>query len=376
MVFKVNTANIEYFWIFLDIQITQDPLCTAVLTTITFSWLLLPYQKYGLFFIVCLSKTFLNSSIETNDDKIWIDGYNLIRADHPSDYNKSGVYIHYKEHIPLIKKDNIYTLDDCLVTEIRSQGEECFLTCIYCSTSQGHDEFVDFCSKFDLLLSNINNEFPLCSVITRDFNAHCWRWWHNDITNSAGQEIDSLTLSAGFKQIVDNPTHVVNNSISCIALLFCTKQNAILNYGVGVSIYDKCHHNIIFCKINIRVSLPPVYIHEVWDYSQVNVENIKYVISNFNWSKAFENLPVDGKVKHLNETLLRIFRNYVLNKNIKCDYYQPLWINDNTEISLKQRSKLTKIFYKNGLRKSDSIKVLEKSTECTKKIFEAKKIYI
>ena len=106
------------------------------------------------------------------------------------------------------------------------------------------------------------------------------------------------------------------------------------------------------------------------------MENIKYVISNFNWSKDFENLLVDGKVKHLNKTLLRIFRNYVPNKNIKCDYYQALCINDNTEISLKQRSKLIKIFYKNGLRKSDSIKVLEKSTECTKKIFEAKKTYI
>ena len=96
-----------------------------------------------------------------------------MRADHPSDSKKSGVYIYYKEHIPLIKRDNIYTLDNCLVTEIRSQGEECFLTCIYCFPSQGHDEFVDFCSKFDLILSNINHEFPLCSVVTRDFNAHC-----------------------------------------------------------------------------------------------------------------------------------------------------------------------------------------------------------
>ena len=38
-----------------------------------------------------------------------------------------------------------------------------------------------------------------------------------------------------------------------------------------------------------------------------NVGNIKYAISNFNWSKASENLSVDGKVKHLNETLLNIF---------------------------------------------------------------------
>ena len=44
--------------------------------------------------------------------------------------------------------------------------------------------------------------------------------------------------------------------------------------------------------------------------------------------------------------------------------------------SLKRRSKLTKTYYKNGLRKSDHIKVLEKLTECTKKILKTKKHYI
>ena len=41
--------------------------------------------------------------------------------------------------------------------------------------------------------------------------------------------------------------------------------------------------------------------------------------------------------------------------------------------SLKERCKLTKIFYKNGLRKIDHDKVLEKSEECTKQILEAKR---
>ena len=79
---------------------------------------------------------------------------------------------------------------------------------------------------------------------------------------------------------------------------------------------------------------------------------------------------------NLNETLLNIFRNYNPNKKIKCDYRQPPWINDSIKSSSRQRSKLTKIFYKNGLRKSDHIKVLEKSTECTWKILEAKRNYI
>ena len=58
------------------------------------------------------------------------------------------------------------------------------------------------------------------------------------------------------------------------------------------------------------------------------MENIKKVIPNFNWSKSFENISADGKVEHLNETLPNIFRNYVANEKIKCNYRQPLWIND------------------------------------------------
>ena len=46
---------------------------------------------------------------------------------------------------------------------------------------------------------------------------------------------------------------------------------------------------------------------------------------------------------------------------------------DNIKKSLKQRSILTKIFYKNGQRNSDHIKVSEKSEECTSLITEAKK---
>ena len=108
-------------------------------------------------------------------------------------------------------------------------------------------------------MSNINNKFPLRSIIAGDFNARYSRWGKNDITNSTGQDIDSLTSSAGYKQIIDKPTHVINNSMSCIDLIFCTNQNVISNYGVDVSMFKKCHH-IIHGKIDIRHPLRPVYV--------------------------------------------------------------------------------------------------------------------
>ena len=102
--------------------------------------------------IICLSETFLNSSIRNDDDRIKIDEYNLTRSDHPSDSKKGGVCSYYKEHISLIKRDDIYTLDNCLVTEIRSQNEKWFLTCLHCSPSQSQDELKTFAQNLIFIL--------------------------------------------------------------------------------------------------------------------------------------------------------------------------------------------------------------------------------
>ena len=101
--------------------------------------------------------------------------------------------------------------------------------------------------------------------------------------------------------------------------------------------FKKCHHNIIRGKIDIWVPFPPVYVCEVWDYNKANVENITKAVSNFNWKKAFENLSVDEKVELLNETLLNIFRSYILKKKMKCDYRQPLWITGNIKKILEAK---------------------------------------
>ena len=144
-----------------------------------------------------------------------------------------------------------------------------FFTFIYGLPSQNKDEFKKFCTNFGILLYNINDELLLYSIVTGDFNACCSRWWKNDITNLQGQELDSLTLSAGCNQIIDNPTHVINTSMSCIDLIFCTNQSVISNHGVDVG------------KINICIPLPPKYVREVWYYEKANIENIKKAISNF-----------------------------------------------------------------------------------------------
>ena len=90
----------------------------------------------------------------------------------------------------------------------------------------------------------------------------------------------------------------------CIDLIFCTNQNIISRYGVDASIFNKCHHNIINGKIDIRVSLPPKCVREVWGYSKAYIQNIKKSFKDFNWRKTLESLSTDSKVDLLDQTLL------------------------------------------------------------------------
>ena len=78
-----------------------------------------------------MSETFLNSSLDRDDDRFKIEGYNLIRSDNPSGLKKGGVCIYYKQHILLISRDDLCSLSNCLVTEICLENEKCFLTCLY-----------------------------------------------------------------------------------------------------------------------------------------------------------------------------------------------------------------------------------------------------
>ena len=147
--------------------------------------------------VICLSETFLNSTNSNDDERINIKGHNLLRVDRPSNKKRGGVCMYYKEHLPIIKRDDLCTLKECLVMEIRVDQKKFFFSCLYRSPSQKQDEFEEFYIDLNLLLFNINDVNPTLSVITGDFNAKSSRWWSLDKDNAEIQEINSLPSACG-----------------------------------------------------------------------------------------------------------------------------------------------------------------------------------
>ena len=72
------------------------------------------YTSLHSFDIICLSETYLDSSILSHDPNLEVQGYDLIRADHPSNVKRGRVCIYYKNHLPL-KLTNINFLHECLL---------------------------------------------------------------------------------------------------------------------------------------------------------------------------------------------------------------------------------------------------------------------
>ena len=156
-----------------------------------------------------------------------------------------------------------------------------------------------------MLLNEINNRKPFLSVITGDFNSRCSSWWSNDINTTEGLKSFSLTSSNGFNQIIDEPTHILGKSTSCIDLIFTNQPNLSVNSGVHASLDPNFHHQIVHSRYNLNINYPPPYQRLIWDYKKADAKIIRKALDSVNWERLFDGN--NAQVMTLNETILNVF---------------------------------------------------------------------
>ena len=103
----------------------------------------------------------------------------------------------------------------------------------------------------------MRDEKPHCIIFTGDFNCRSQQWWPGDIENEEGVALDEFIESNNLTQLIDQPTHIINESRSCIDLIITDQPNILVDYGVHPSLYKTCHHEITYGKINLSVPPPP-----------------------------------------------------------------------------------------------------------------------
>ena len=114
----------------------------------------------------------------------------------------------------------------------------------YRSLSQNKDDFETFLENLELDFDNMAEKNPFMMVVLGDFNAKSKSWCTNDSTKFESCKIDFLRSSLGFHQIINKLTHILNNSSSCIDLIFTMQTNLVMKSGVHSSLHANCHHQL------------------------------------------------------------------------------------------------------------------------------------
>ena len=190
---------------------------------------------------ICISEMYFDSSILEGDSSFQLDGYKVIRADHPSNTKRGGVCIYYKESLS-VRALNLTNITECIICEVSIQNCKGYIGVIYRSPSQNTAEFKEFLPKFvSILNTTASYSSSLFTIILGDFNARSSFWWKNDKTTVEGACLETLTSLHGFHQLISEPTHLLPTSTSCIDLIFTDQSNLVVDSGTHSSLNHKCH---------------------------------------------------------------------------------------------------------------------------------------
>ena len=128
--------------------------------------LLQAYNTVNKFDIICLSETYLDSSILSGNDNLVVKGYKLVRDYHSENIKRGRVCAYNRESLRVRCLFNTY-LNKCFILEVRINNKRGYGI----SPSQTTDEFDLFMINLDTLLVDTSNRNLHFVLITGDFNA-------------------------------------------------------------------------------------------------------------------------------------------------------------------------------------------------------------
>ena len=112
---------------------------------------------------------------------------------------------------------------------------------------------------------------PAFTVVLGHFNARSKSWCSGDSTTIEGTRLDSSVSTPGFLQLISEPTHILRNSLSCIDLIFTDQPSLVVDSGVHPTLHENCHHQITYCKLNLKIVYPPQLERFVLDFKRADV---------------------------------------------------------------------------------------------------------
>ena len=201
------------------------------------------------------------------------------------------------------------------------------------------------------------------------------QWWTEDAESPEGMALDEIIEVNNLYQLINEPTNIRGESMSCIDLIITDQPNLFVESGVHPSLDNNCPHQIIYGKLNISLPNAPPYKRSVWEYEKASIPSIRAAISALNWESIFQGLQADEMVEVFRDTIFKTLSSYIPNRTIKCDDRDPPWITSQLKAAIKRKHRVYRRYIERGKNHDDWCQVKTIRNETSRMIVNAKNKY-
>ena len=110
-----------------------------------------------------------------------------------------------------------------------------------------------------MIFDQIRREKFHSLILTGDLNCRSSQWWDEDTEYPEGDAVDEVIEMNNLCQLIDKPTNIRGERMSCIDLIITDQPNFFIESGVHPYLDSHCQHQIIYRKLNISSPAPPPY---------------------------------------------------------------------------------------------------------------------
>ena len=121
--------------------------------------------------------------------------------------------------------------------------------------------------------------------------------------------------------------NILENSPSCINLVFTSQPNLVVDSGVLPSLHPNAIIKVFMQNLTWKFIFPQITNEKYGITDKGTTELTRTAVHEFNWQRAFSNLNIHERVSFFNKTILNIALNFIPHETVICDDRDPPSIN-------------------------------------------------
>ena len=212
--------------------------------------------------VIAITESNIHSNVP--DEDLTIEGYTIGRRDLPINSYYGGILVYVKNDLPFKERHDLESFSNQLILEINFSNKKIICSINYRKHHHGDNTLLNnYFTSFENTVDKIKSENPFCSVYIGDFNAHHSQWCPTDTTDDVGDKLQCILEDKNLFQLVNEPTHIMPNSQTCIDLVITDRPNLATKCEILPSLHTRCHHQINHVELNI---INPLLLHSIEKY--------------------------------------------------------------------------------------------------------------